>query len=173
MNQTAPVAGVDVSKRFSDMCVPAPNNDVPVRLKIYYDLPSMKRAVAELHQIEKDCGATPFVVMEFTSHYHLILFLFSKEARFDVIVVNPIQSGALKNINVRKVKNDKVDVYKIAMLYRLKVLRTSQVLADSLRGLRLLCRQRADLMEDVTRYKNWLTAYLDQAFPGYDKVFQM
>ena len=88
-----------------------------------------------------------------------------------MIVVNPIQRGALKNINVRKVKNDKVDAYKIAMLYRLKVLRTSQVPVDSLRGLRLLCRQRSELTGDVTRYKNRLTAYLDQVFPGYDKVF--
>ena len=116
MNQTVPVAGVDVSKRFSDMCVLAPNNDVLVRLKIYHDLPSMERALTELRRIEKDYGAAPVVVMESTSHYHLILFQFFKEARFDVIVVNPIQSGALKNINVRKVKNDKVDTYKIAML---------------------------------------------------------
>ena len=171
MNQTVPVAGVDVSKRFSDMCVLAPNNNVLARLKIYHDLPSMERALVELRRIEKDYGSAPVVVMESTSHYHLILFQFFKEARFDVIVVNPIQSGALKNINVRKVKNDKVDAYKIAMLYRLKVLRTSQIPADSLRGLRLLCRQRADLMGDVTRYKNRLTAYLDQVFPGYDKVF--
>jgi hypothetical protein len=41
---------------------------------------------------------------------------------------------ALNNISVRKVNNDKVDAYKIAMLYRLKVLRTSQVPVDSLRG---------------------------------------
>ena len=61
-------------------------------------------------------------------------------------MVNPIQSVALKNINVRKVKNDKVDAYKIAMLYRLKVLPTSQVPVDSLRGLRLLCRQRSKLI---------------------------
>lgn len=57
------------------------------------------------------------------------------------------------------------------MLYRLKVLRTSRVPVDSLRGLRLLCRQRAELMEDVTRYKNRLTAYLDQVFRGAEKRF--
>lgn len=171
MNQTVPVAGVDVSKRFSDLCVLAPNNDVLIRMKIYHDLPSMERALTELRRIEGEYGAAPVVVMESTSHYHLILFQLFHEAGFEVIVVNPIQSGALKNINVRKVKNDKVDAYKIAILYRLKVLRTSQVSANSLRGLRLLCRQRSELMDDVTRYKNRLTAYLDQVFPGYDKVF--
>jgi len=171
MNQTVPVVGVDVSKRFSDLCVLAPNNDVLTRMKIYHDLPSMERALIGLRRIGSEYGADPVVVMESTSHYHLILFQFFQEAGFEVIVVNPIQSGALKNINVRKVKNDKVDAYKIAMLYRLKVLRPSQVPANSLRGLRLLCRQRSELMGDVTRYKNRLTAYLDQVFPGYDKVF--
>ena len=171
MKQTVPVAGVDVSKRFSHMCILAPNNEIMARLKIYHDLTSMERSVAELRRVENECGAAPVIVMESTSHYHLILFQFFREAGYEVIVVNPIQSGALKNINVRKVKNDKVDAYKIAMLYRLKVLRTSQVPVDGLRGLRLLCRQRAELMNDVTRYKNRLTAYLDQIFPGYDKVF--
>ena len=171
MKQMIPVAGVDVSKQFSDMCVLSPDNEVLARMKIYHDLTSMERAVAELQRVEKECGVPPVIVMESTSHYHLILFQFFREAHYEVIVVNPIQSGALKNINVRKVKNDKVDAYKIAMLYRLKVLRTSQVPVDSLRGLRLLCRQRMELMNDVTRYKNRLTAYLDQIFPGYDKVF--
>ena len=86
-------------------------------------------------------------------------------------MVNPIQSGALKNINVRKVKNDKADAHKIALLYRLKVLRPFQVPADRLRGLRLLCRQRSEVMKNITRIKNHLTALLDQIFPGYDKVF--
>lgn len=121
--------------------------------------------------MEKQCRKAPVIVMESTSHYHLILFQFFQNAGYEVIVVNPIQSGTLKNINVRKVKNDKVDAYKIAMLYRLKVLRTSQVSADTLRGIRLLCRQRAELMNDMTRYKNRLTALLDQIFPGYNKVF--
>lgn len=171
MKQNVPVAGVDVSKRFSDMCILAPNNEILTRMKIYHDLTSMERAATELQRVGKKCGAAPVIVMESTSHYHLILFQFFRDAGYEVIVVNPIQSGALKNINVRKVKNDKVDAYKIAMLYRLKVLRTSQVPVDSLRGLRLLCRQRTELMNDVTRYKNRLTAYLDQIFPGYDKVF--
>ena len=166
-----PVAGVDVSKRFSDLCVLTPENEVFTRTKIYHDLTSMERALDLLLQAEQQFGMRPVVVMESTSHYHLILFRFFKNAGYEVIVVNPIQSGALKNINVRKVKNDKVDAHKIALLYRLKVLRPSQVPADSLRGLRLLCRQRSEVMKNITRFKNHLTALLDQIFPGYDKVF--
>ena len=171
MESSVPVAGIDVSKRFSDMCVLSPQNDVLLRQKIYHDITSMKLAEEKLHEIELKCGTRPVVVMESTSHYHLILFQFFTDAGFEVVVVNLIQSGALKNINVRKVKNDRVDAYRIAMLYRLKVLRPSQIPTSTLRGLRLLTRQRSELMGDVTRFKNRLTAYLDQIFPGYCEVF--
>ena len=171
MESSVPVAGIDVSKRFSDMCVLSPQNDVLLRQKIYHDMTSMKLAEEKLHEIELKCGTRPVVVMESTSHYHLILFQLFTDAGFEVVVVNPIQSGALKNINVRKVKNDRVDAYRIAMLYRLKVLRSSQIPTSTLHGLRLLTRQRSELMDDVTRFKNRLTAYLDQIFPGYCEVF--
>lgn len=54
----------------------------------------MERALTELQRIESEYGANHVVVMESISHYHLILFQFFQEAGFEVIVVNPIQSGA-------------------------------------------------------------------------------
>ena len=73
-----PVAGVDVSKRFSDMCILSPENEVFTRTKIYHDLTSMERALELLRQAEQQFGVRPVVVMESTSHYHLILFRFFK-----------------------------------------------------------------------------------------------
>lgn len=90
MKQAIPVAGVDVSKHFSDMCILAPNNDILSRMKIYHDLTSMGRVAAELRRVEAVCGVAPVVVMESTSHYHLILFQFFRDAGYEVIVVNPI-----------------------------------------------------------------------------------
>ena len=55
--------------------------------------------------------------------------------------------------------------------YRTKTLRPSQVPQTALRALRQLCRERVEFLNDVSSYKNRLTAFLDQAFPGYDKVF--
>ena len=98
MNQMISVAGVDMSKRFSDLRVLGPSNDILLRTKIYHDLTSMERALTELCRVKKNCGIAPVVVMESTSHYHLILFQFFREAGFEVIVVNPIQSGALKKL---------------------------------------------------------------------------
>ena len=122
-----PVAGVDVSKRFSDMCILAPNNSVFRRVKIYHDLTSMEYARSALQDTEAMFGAKPIIVMESTSHYHRLVWKFMSEAGYKVIVINPIQTGSLKNINVRNVKNDKVDAYKIATLYRLKYLRPSNI----------------------------------------------
>ena len=169
--RTLPVAGVDISKRFSDMCILTPENEVFERLKIYHDTTSMERAQAALQKAAQTFGKAPVIVMESTSHYHLILFQFFSDAGYEVIVVNPLQSNALKNINVRKVKTDKVDAYRLALLYRMNVLRRSQVPTDALRSLRMLCRQHYELKGDITRYKNRLTALLDQTFPGFSKVF--
>ena len=41
--KTLPVAGVDVSKYFSDMCILTPENEVFERLKIHHDMTSMER----------------------------------------------------------------------------------------------------------------------------------
>lgn len=166
-----PVAGVDVSKRFSDMCILTPGNEVFDRVKIYHDTTSMDWALSLLQCAEQQFAAKPVIVMESTSHYHLILFQFFSDAGYEVIVVNPLQSNALKNINVRKIKTDKVDAYRLALLYRMNVLRRSQVPTEMLRSLRMLCRQHYELKGDITRYKNRLTALLDQTFPGFSKVF--
>lgn len=68
MKQNVPVAGVDVSKRFSDMCILAPNSEILTRMKIYHDLTSMERAAAELQRIGQKYGVAPVIVMESTSH---------------------------------------------------------------------------------------------------------
>ena len=139
-----PVAGIDVSKRFSDLCILSPENQVFATTRIYHDQTSMNRAVGILHQAEAQYGQPPVIVMESTSHYHLVLHQYLSSAGFEVLVFNPLQSHALRNVNVRKIKNDKVDVKRLALLYRTTVLRPSQVPQDIIRGLRLLCRQRSE-----------------------------
>ena len=94
MKSFVPVAGVDVSKRFSGLCVLSPDNNVLLRQKIYHDMVSLKLAEKKPHEIKLEYGTRPVVVMESTSHYHLILFQFFTDAGFEVVVVNPIQSGS-------------------------------------------------------------------------------
>lgn len=60
----------------------------------------------------------------------------------------------------------KVYAFKLAMMYRTKTLRPSQIPQTAMRALRQLCRERVEFLNDITRYKNRLTALLDQSFPG-------
>ena len=105
-----PVAGIDVSKRFSDMCILSPDNKIFAQEKIYHDETSINRANALLQKAERLFFRKPVIVMESTSHYHLILFQFFSEHGYDVIVVNPLQSNSMKDFSIRKRKTDRVDL---------------------------------------------------------------
>ena len=113
-----PVAGIDVSKQFSDMCILSPDNKIFAQEKIYHDETSINRANALLQKAERLFFSKPVIVMESTSHYHLILFQFFSEHGYDVIVVNPLQSNSMKDFSIRKRKTDRVDAFKLAMMYR-------------------------------------------------------
>ena len=48
-----PVAGIDVSKRFSDMCILSPDNKIFAREKIYHDETSINRSNTLLQKAEQ------------------------------------------------------------------------------------------------------------------------
>lgn len=166
-----PIAGFDVSKYFSEMCVLTPDNKVFARMKVHHNVADMKKACSILKNAEKEFGMIPSLIMEATGHYHRLLFHFLKNAGYEVVVVNPIQTDSIKNIGVRKVKNDKIDAYRIALLYRLKELHSTNMPVDAVCDIRSLCRQYHDLSDDLTVYKNRLVAILDQIFPGFQHIF--
>ena len=167
-----PVAGVDVSKDFSDICILSPNNAVFEKLKISHDKPGMTRAVKALARAASSFGRKPVIVMESTSHYHRTLQQFLTRHKYPVIAINPLQSSALKNVVIRKVKSDPTDAYRLALAYRTQALRPNLVPSDKIENLRLLTRQHCDLRQDLTAYVQRLQSVLDQVFPGFQKLFE-
>lgn len=167
-----PIAGIDVGKFFSEMAILSPSNEVVARMKIHHDSNAdVERAVELLKKTEKGFDSRPFVVMESTGHYHKILFHSISKAGFEVSVTNPIQTDSIKNIGIRKVKNDKVDARKIALLYRFQELRTTNIPSEDIDCLRSLCRQYYNLSDELTAYKNRLTGIVDQLMLNYADVF--
>ena len=168
-----PVAGIDVGKNFSEMCILSPNNEICHRIKIHHDsLVSIKKAIDLLQKTEKDFAIRPVVVLESTGHYHKILFHYLSDSGFEVSIINPIQSDSIKNIGIRKVKNDKVDAHRIALLYRFSFIKTTIIADDDLDCLRSLCRQYYKLSDELTTYKNRLTGIVDQVMLNFTDVFQ-
>ena len=149
-SKPVPVAGVDVSKEFSDMCILTPDNAVFERVKIYHDKASMTQSVKALARAGAAFGQRPVVVMESTSHYHRTLQQFLTRHKYQVITINPLQSSAFKNVTVRKIKSDPTDAYRLALAYRTQALRPNLVPSDKIENLRLLTRQHFDLKRDIT-----------------------
>ena len=172
MNQV-PVAGIDVGKRFSEMAILSPQNEVYARIRINHDsYTNFERAFELLKKTEKEFAAKPVVVMESTGHYHKILFHSLTKVGYEVSIINPIQSDSIKNIGVRKVKNDKVDARKIALLYRFDQLKTTNIPDEDIDCLRSLCRHYYKLSDQLTSYKNRLLGIVDQLFLSFTDVFK-
>ena len=168
-----PVAGIDVGKNFSEMCILSPNNEIYHRIKIYHDsIDSIKEAIGLLQKAEKDFAIRPVVVLESTGHYHKILFHYLSDSGFEVSIINPIQSDSIKNIGIRKVKNDKFDAHKIALLYRFSFIKTTVVPDDVIDCLKSLCRQYYKLGDELTTCKNRLIGIIDQVMLNFTDVFQ-
>lgn len=124
-----------------------------------------------MKEVENQYGAKFVLVMEATGPYSNTLFHFFHQSNLDVWMVNPIQSSSIKNIQVRKVKSDKVDAYRIALLFLLGEATPVSPPRDDLAEINVLCHQYFRLSDDFTKYRNHLTALVSQLFPGYDKVF--
>lgn len=168
-----PVAGIDVGKRFSELAILSPSNTIVNRIKIYHDAASnIDKAIGILQKAEKDFAVRPVVVMESTGHYHKILFHSLSQAGYDVAVINPLQTDSIKNLEIRKVKNDKVDARRIALLYRFQELKITNIPNDDLDCLRSLCRQYFNLCDELTAYKNRLIGVVDQIMLNFTDVFK-
>jgi len=109
--------------------------------------------------------------MESTGHYHKILFHSLCKFGFEVSIINPIQTDSIKNIGIRKVKNDKIDAQKIALLHRFQELETTNIPNEDIECLKSLCRQYYKLSDELTTYKNRLTGIVDQLMLNFKDVF--
>jgi len=111
------------------------------------------------------------VGMESTGHYgeNLIQFLHNKG--FNIAIINPIQTDALRNSNIRKTKTDKIDTYLIIQSLMLKHY-TPFVSKDiKILELRSLCRHRDDVLKYRSKLKVRLVALVDQLFPELNLIF--
>lgn len=82
-----------------------------------------------------------------------------------------MQSKAIKDFNIRNVKTDKVDAYKLALLYRMKIIRPSIVPDALIQQLRDLCRNHYELSDQLVVAEARIRSGVEQVFPGYAKIF--
>ncbi len=114
------VIGADVAKDFSEICMFGLDYSVNKRLTVLHDSKEiMDHLVQVIKAKEKNFEATATVVLEFTCYYHKIFERALIEHVIGVAVINPIQSDSISNLSIRKVSNDRISAYRLAMILSL------------------------------------------------------
>ena len=165
--------GIDVGSAFSFMSIVDPDENLilkPFKI-IHNDLDSLNRALTAIKNAEESNSLKSRTFLESTGIYHFPLFCFLMESGFEAFVVNPLITHSIKNIGIRKVKNDKLDSIGIAKLGLKPDLQVSVIPSKLVLELRSLTRNYYKLVDIRSSYVNQLKAHLHTVFPQYLDIF--
>lgn len=109
--------------------------------------------------------------MESTAHYSNNLSNYLLAHKYSVIIINPLQTHALRKTRMRDVKNDKIDSQIICLALSMN-LGTMLTLNDPLEELKNLCKCFHNITKMCSTTKIQLITYLDQTFPELAKEFK-
>lgn len=109
--------------------------------------------------------------MEATGHYWLSVYCFLFDKGFQVNVINPIQSDAIRNLFLRKTKNDAKDSFLIAETIRIGRFSSTGLADEDNLCLRQLSRHRMDLVDYISDQKRKIIGIMDRVFPEYQHLF--
>ena len=111
------------------------------------------------------------LAMESTAHYWLAVYTRLRKEGYRVVVLNPIQTNAMREMFIREAKTDEIDTLIIAETIRFGRYKSSSVPQEKLLALRELCRNRFYLVDMGSDLKRKITALLDQVFPEFETQF--
>ena len=111
------------------------------------------------------------LAMESTAHYWLAVYTRLRKEGYRVVVLNPIQTNAMREMFIREAKTDEIDTLIIAETIRFGRYKPSSVPQEKLLALRELCRNRFYLVDMGSDLKRKITALLDQVFPEFETQF--
>ena len=162
--------GIDIAKLNHFASVVNSDGEVLVKpFKFTNDNDGFCRLLSAIGSFDR---SSLIIGLESTAHYgdNLVEFLVSR--RYQVCVINPIQTSTMRKNNIRKTKTDKVDTLLIAKTLMMQPHRFfSQEDIDMLH-LKSLGRYRMKLIKERTRTKIQLTSYVDRVFPELQYFFK-
>jgi transposase len=101
------------------------------------------------------------------------LYLYLKEAGFDVILLNPYQTNRFREMDtMKKVKNDTIDALMIAALIRSNRYAKAYVSQDTYASIKSLYRHKASLQEELKKHKRRISSLLSVVFPEMEEVIK-
>ena len=162
--------GIDVAKRSHEICLTDQVGDVTLSIRVQNNQRGMDKLLRALEGL----GAKPENIkfcLEATGHYWLPIYCYLNKLGFQLHVINPIQSDALRNYYIRKTKTDRKDALLLATLLRLGETPATELPPETVIRLQNLSRLRFRFVEQVSGLKNKILAILDQIFPEYEECF--
>lgn len=164
------IAGIDIAKRNHEVTLIDESGKILGNLSFANSVSGAEKLLAFIarHNSEED---TVVFGMEATGHYWLSLYSFLVEREYAAYVINPIQSDSLRNLFIRKTKNDLRDSFIIAEIIRFGRFTETQLADENTVALRQLCRYRASLVDQTSELKVKAITVLDQIFPEYETLF--
>ncbi|MFN2925954.1 IS110 family transposase [Lachnospiraceae bacterium YH-ros2228] len=162
--------GIDIAKLNHFASVVSAEGEVLVKpFKFTNDNDGFCKLLSAIDSFDR---SSLIIGLESTAHYgdNLVEFLVAR--RYQVCVINPIQTSTMRKNNIRKTKTDKVDTLIIARTLMTQPHRFfSQEDLDCMH-LKNLGRFRMKLVKERTRTKIQLTAYVDRVFPELQYFFK-
>lgn len=166
------VVGIDVASDFSFIAVLCPDGSQYRKpFKIAHTAEGFNYLIEQIKKAEEEFAMKPVFFMESTGVYHLTLFHFLKDNKFEVLVINPLVTNSIKNKSIRKVKNDRNDALSIARLGKYEDIKVSSDSDINIFTLKLLIRDYYKLIDDRSSFKKKLSSSLCISFSGYQNVF--
>ena len=160
--------GIDIAKfkHFASVV----SSDGKVIVKPFSFENSRKGFMKLIEEIENfhDC----LIGLESTGHYAENLIFFLYERGYQIGVINPIQTDALRDSNIRKTKTDKIDTKLIVECLILKKYSLVTLQDIDMIKLKRFCRFRMEMVQQQTRIKTQLVTCLDTVFPELVSFFK-
>lgn len=165
-------AGVDIAKYDHVISAVAETGETLTRsLSFKNSTEGFKRCLTYLRGLS-DENDEVLVGLEATGQYWLACFCFLQEQGYDCVVINPMQTHAMKRLKgSSKVKTDSVDSIIIAETLRFGDYEPSRLGNEEMFELRQLTRFQQNLKEDTADLKRQVITALDQVFPEYETLF--
>jgi transposase len=162
--------GIDVAKRKHVACIMDRDGQFVVRSQSFNNNAEGYQQI--LTRLSDAGGPRRVIVaMEATGHYWYALQDFLSNHRYDVAVLNPIQTAQQAKKGIRKRKTDKVEAGNIAALVKNGEHKPALVPGDFAMSCRQLTRLRYRLIHQGAQLKQLLWSRLYPVWPEYETLF--
>ena len=165
------ICGIDIGKFRHEAClIDETGRQIAKTLKITNTTDGGEKLLEYLIHNNPD-NQVVVIGMEATGHYYLSLYCFLFDKGYQVNAINPIQSDAIRNLFLRKTKNDAKDSFLIAETIRIGRFSSTPLADEDILSMRQLCRHRMDLVDYIADQKRKIIGVMDRVFPEYQHIF--